>query len=174
MKHAIRGGTRDSSLRGTSRGRGYGGGVPLSFRDARRDDVPRIVELLTDDPLGTARETADLTAYERAFDVIAADPSNELVVGELDGRVVACAQLTFVPTISRGATTRMIVEAVRVDPALRSGGIGAQLMAEAHRRGNERGCALAQLTSDKRRDDAHRFYRRLGYAQSHEGFKLPL
>ena len=148
--------------------------MPLSFRDARRDDLPRIVELLTDDPLGTARETSDVASYERTFDVIEADPSNELVVGEVDGHVIACAQLTFIPTISRGGTTRMVVEAVRVDPALRSGGIGAQLMAEAHRRGVERGCALAQLTSDKRRGDAHRFYRRLGYTQSHEGFKLPL
>ncbi|WP_029289412.1 GNAT family N-acetyltransferase [Cellulomonas sp. HZM] len=146
----------------------------LTFRDAVRKDLPRIVELLAADSLGAGRETTDLAPYEAAFALVDADPANELVVGVLDGRVVATMQLTFVPTVSRGGTLRMIVEAVRVDEALRGRGGGTQLMAEAHRRGRDRGARLAQLTSDKSRADAHRFYRRLGYAQSHEGFKLEL
>ena len=148
--------------------------MDLTFRDARRDDLPRIIALLTDDALGAGREKAPMLAYEQAFDTVAADGNNVLVVGELDGEVVASMQLTFIPTISRGGSTRMLVEAVRVDTRLRNQGLGSLLMAEAHRRGRERGCTLAQLTSDKRRSDAHRFYTRLGYAQSHEGFKLSL
>ncbi|RHA39011.1 GNAT family N-acetyltransferase [Cellulomonas rhizosphaerae] len=148
--------------------------MDVTFRDARRDDLTRIVTLLTDDAIGAGREGASLDEYEATFATIDADPNNLLVVGELDGVVVATMQLTFVPTISRGASTRMIVEAVRVDSTLRGRGVGRLLMDEAHRRGRERGCALAQLTSDKRRGDAHRFYRALGYEQSHEGFKLAL
>ena len=148
--------------------------LDVTFRDARRDDLTRIVALLTDDVIGAGREGASSEAYEAAFATIDTDPNNLLVVGELDGEVVATMQLTFVPTISRGASTRMVVEAVRVDSRLRGRGVGRLLMDEAHRRGRERGCALAQLASDKRRTDAHRFYRALGYEQSHEGFKLAL
>lgn len=148
--------------------------LDLTFRDARSADLARIVELLTDDAFGATREQAAPAAYRTAWEAIEADPNNVVVVGQLDGEVVATMQLTFVPTISRGASTRMIVEAVRVDSALRGRGVGRLLMDEAHRRGRERGCRLAQLTSDKRRGDAHRFYRSLGYEQSHEGFKLAL
>jgi GNAT superfamily N-acetyltransferase len=83
-------------------------------------------------------------------------------------------QLTFIPGVARNGASRLQVEAVRVDRSLRGQGIGRRLMEYAHERGRARGCVLAQLTSDKRRPEAHRFYRSLGYEQSHEGFKLPL
>lgn len=148
--------------------------MDLIFRDARRDDLPRIVELIADDAIASARTGAYGEAHERAFAAIAADPGNELVVAEADGRVVGVMQLTYIPSISRDAGTRLLVEAVRVDAALRGAGLGTRLMEHAHERGRARGCTLAQLTSDKRRPDAHRFYRALGYEQSHEGFKRAL
>lgn len=113
-------------------------------------------------------------AHVAGFEAIEASPQDELLVGELDGEVVACLQLTFVPGISRNGATRLLVEAVRVDARLRGQGLGRELMEHAHARGRERGCVLAQLTSDKQRPDAHQFYRGLGYTQSHEGFRLPL
>ncbi|MCA5893729.1 GNAT family N-acetyltransferase [Isoptericola sp. NEAU-Y5] len=146
----------------------------LRFRAARHADLARVVELIADDAVAAARTGTYGPAHEAAFDAIEASANDELVVAELDGEVVGVMQLTFVPGISRNGATRLLVEAVRVDTRLRSQGLGRALMEHAHARGRERGCTLAQLTSDKQRPDAHRFYRSLGYAQSHEGFKLPL
>ena len=147
---------------------------PVTFRTARLDDLARVVELIADDAIA-ARRTGELgDEHHVAFAAIDADPNNELVVADVGGEVVGVMQLTFVPGISRRGATRLLVEAVRVDARLRGQGIGRAMMAWAHERGRERGASLAQLTSDKARGDAHRFYRSLGYAQSHEGFKLPL
>ncbi|GAA1737772.1 GNAT family N-acetyltransferase [Isoptericola hypogeus] len=146
----------------------------VAFRPAVRDDLARIVELIADDAVAATRTGAFGPAHVAGFEAIAASTNDELVVAELDGEVVGTMQLTFVPGISRNGATRLLVEAVRVDARLRGRGLGRALMEHAHARGRERGCALAQLTSDKQRPEAHRFYRSLGYAQSHEGFKLPL
>lgn len=146
----------------------------VTFRPATRDDLPRVVELIADDAVAAARTGSFGPAHLAGFEAIEASANDELVVAELDGEVVGTMQLTFVPGISRNGATRLLVEAVRVDARLRGRGLGRALMEHAHARGRERGCALAQLTSDKERPDAHRFYRSLGYAQSHEGFKLPL
>ncbi|WP_353707871.1 GNAT family N-acetyltransferase [Cellulosimicrobium sp. ES-005] len=146
----------------------------LVFRTAVAADLPRVVELIADDAIARDR-TGDVgPEHEAAFAAIDADPNNALVVVERDGEVVGTMQLTVVPGISRHGASRLLVEAVRVDRRLRGQGVGRAMMAWAHAWGRERGCALAQLTSDKQRDDAHRFYRSLGYEQSHEGFKLPL
>lgn len=148
--------------------------MSITLRNARRDDLERIVELIADDAVAAERTGAYGEAHVRGFEAIEASPDNELVVAESDGRIVGVAQLTYIPGISRNGATRLLVEAVRVDATLRGQGIGRLLMEYAHERGRERGATLAQLTSDKQRPDAHRFYRSLGYAQSHEGFKLPL
>ncbi len=148
----------------------------VTFRRARRDDLPRLLALLADDALGKNREavgTAD-PAYSTAFDVIDRDNNQMLLVGELAGEVVAMLQLTFIPGLSRRGAWRANIEAVRVASHLRSQGIGARLMEEAHQIARKRGCRLAQLTSDKQRPDAHRFYEQLGYTPSHTGFKLVL
>ncbi|MGN7703476.1 N-acetyltransferase family protein [Cellulosimicrobium sp. 22601] len=146
----------------------------LVFRTAVAADLPRVVELIADDAIARDR-TGDVgPEHEAAFAAIDADPNNALVVVERDGEVVGTMQLTVVPGISRHGASRLLVEAVRVDRRLRGQGVGRAMMAWAHAWGRDRGCALAQLTSDKQRDDAHRFYRSLGYEQSHEGFKLPL
>jgi len=148
--------------------------MDLIFREAQRADLERIVELIADDVVAARRTGAYGEAHVRGFEAIAASPDNELVVVEQGGEVIGVMQLTFIPGVSRNGASRLLVEAVRVSKDRRGQGIGRRLMEHAHERGRARGCALAQLTSDKQRPDAHRFYRGLGYEQSHEGFKLPL
>ncbi|MBL9062728.1 GNAT family N-acetyltransferase [Tabrizicola sp.] len=144
------------------------------FRDATRADVAAIVALLTDDPLGKGREGAEAQAYLDAFDDIAANPMHQLIVGEAGGRIIACAQLTVLAGLSRGGSRRALIEAVRVAADLRSQGLGAALMAECEARARAAGCTMIQLTTDRSRLDAHRFYERLGYVASHLGMKKPL
>ena len=149
----------------------------MEFRIARRDDVPAILALLADDEIARSRgpvtEEADAALW-RAFEVIDADPHNELIVGVDGGEVIATCQLTFTAGLSRGGATRMTIEAVRVRADRRGGGHGRQLMAYAVDRARARGCRLAQLTTDKRREDARRFYESLGFTATHEGMKLAI
>lgn len=152
-----------------------------TLRVARLADLPTLIELLFDDDLGRQREAATSGAdqlapadYRDAFEAIAADPRNELVVAEHDGAVVAMMQLTYIPSLSRLGAERMQIEAVRVRSDLRGRGLGQQMIEWALERGRQRGCRLAQLTTDKRRVDAHRFYLRLGFKATHEGMKLVL
>ncbi len=145
------------------------------FRDAHCRDVPAIVSLLSDDPLGQAREGAELKAYLDAFDRITANPMHQLIVAEDDaGRVVATCQLTVLDGLSRGGATRAVIEAVRVADDQRSNGIGAALMAECEHRARAAGAAILQLTTDKTRQRAHAFYDRLGFVPSHIGYKKRL
>lgn len=142
---------------------------------ARAEDIPAIVAMLADDPLGSVRETPDdLTPYLKAFAVIDADPHQYLAVARRDGRVVGTLQLTTLPGLSRTAATRAQVESVRVHADERGGGLGTELLEWAEREARERGCVLLQLTSDATREDARRFYERLGYEASHVGFKKPI
>jgi len=145
------------------------------FRTATRADLPAIIALLADDVLGKARDFAVVDdAYERAFADIDADPRNLLVVADDGGEVVACMQLTYIPGLGRHGAERSQIEAVRVRADRRGTGLGARFMTWAIDRARERGCALVQLTTDKSRADAHRFYARLGFVASHEGMKLAL
>jgi GNAT superfamily N-acetyltransferase len=147
----------------------------MILRAAVRADLPAIVALLADDVLGKARDHAVVDdAYERAFADIDSDPRNLLVVAEDGGEVVACLQVTYIPGLGRHGAERALVEAVRVRSDRRGQGIGEQLMRWTVDRARQRGCALVQLTSDKSRSDAHRFYTRLGFVASHEGMKLTL
>ncbi len=150
----------------------------LTYRQARRADLPMLVRLLADDPLGQSRERATdplPAVYEDAFAAIDADPNNELVVVEdAAGKLVATLQLTFIPCLSLMGGTRLQIESVRVDPEQRGKGLGETVFRWAIERGRERGCRLAQLTTNKTRADALRFYERLGFTASHEGMKLML
>ncbi len=150
-------------------------GRDLPLRRARATDVAAIVALVADDPIAAGREQAgDHPAYEQAFAAVDRDPHQLLVVAEDDGDVAATLQLTFIPGLSRGGAWRAQIEAVRVAPDLRGHGVGSQLIAWAVDEARRRGCSLVQLTTDKRRADAHRFYERWGFTRSHEGFKLVL
>ncbi|WP_413876740.1 N-acetyltransferase family protein [Albidovulum sp.] len=143
----------------------------IRFRDATREDVPAVVALLAEDTLGATREGTDLAPYLAAFDTMQAERANTLIVGEEAGRIVATCQITFITGLSLRASRRAQVESVRVASDLRGRGIGAALMAEAEARARAAGCALVQLTTNRARADAHRFYERLGFTPSHLGFK---
>ncbi|MDQ1009700.1 GNAT superfamily N-acetyltransferase [Streptomyces sp. V4I23] len=147
----------------------------LQIRPAVAEDIPAIVALLADDPLGAQRESPDdLAPYTAAFERLAADPHQHPIVAVRDGRVVGTLQLTVIPGLSRRGTTRSIIEAVRIHADERGSGLGAQLIEWAVEKSRGLGCQLVQLTSDATRTDAHRFYERLGFEPSHIGFKLTL
>jgi GNAT superfamily N-acetyltransferase len=152
--------------------------APVVLRRAVAGDVPALVALLADDQLGAARDGVDdpasLAPYLRAFEAVDADPAHELVVAQAGGVVVGTMQLSFLPGLARRGALRAQVEAVRVAAAHRSSGLGSAMLTWAVEEARRRGCALVQLTTDKRRTDAHRFYARLGFTASHEGFKLLL
>jgi GNAT superfamily N-acetyltransferase len=149
----------------------------LSFRLATREDLDDIVRMLADDPLGAKRETYASPlpeTYHKAFEAIDRDPNNDLVIAILAGRVVGVLQLTFIPYLTYRGSWRALIEGVRVDSTTRSGGIGKKMVEWAIERAKRRGCHMVQLTSDKSRPDAIRFYEGLGFVPSHEGLKLHL
>ncbi|MEU2391564.1 GNAT family N-acetyltransferase [Streptomyces sp. NPDC007369] len=143
----------------------------MILREATRPDLPFVLALLDDDGAVRAEATE---AHERAFAAIEADARNEMLVLADGHEVVGCLQLTYIPGLGQGGGERALVEAVRIRADRRGGGLGAELMRLAVERARGRGCGLVQLTSNKRRSAAHRFYERLGFARSHEGFKLHL
>ena len=145
------------------------------FRPARRDDLPAIVALLADDPLGRDREMAGAAlhpCYAQAYLAIERDANQLLAVAEREGRIVGCLQLSFIPGLTRQGTWRGQIEGVRVAGAARGGGIGHAMLRWAIAECRRRGCGLVQLTSDERRPDAHRFYEALGFRATHRGYKL--
>jgi len=149
----------------------------LVFRPARREDLPIIVWMLAEDDLGSRRERFEEPlpdSYYKGFDEIDKDSNHELIVAEMNGKVVGTLQLMFLPSISYQGGMRAQVESVRVDGKLRNQGIGAEMMKWAIERAKERDAHLVQLTSHKSRNDAHRFYERLGFTKSHVGMKLSL
>lgn len=148
----------------------------MELREARREDIRRVVEMLADDDLARSREdlTGDMAAYHAAFDAIAADPNNTLYVWDDNGAVMGCLQLTFLPGISYQGAWIAQVEGVRVDSSLRGTGVGEKMMEAVIAKSRERGCKQLQLTTNKKRTDAQRFYSRLGFVGSHEGMKLAL
>ncbi|MFB6558428.1 MULTISPECIES: GNAT family N-acetyltransferase [unclassified Streptomyces] len=147
----------------------------LTIRPATEADVPAIVALLADDPLGSTRESPDdLTPYLAALKRLTGDPNQHLVVAVRADRVVGTLQLTIVPGLSRKGATRSLIEGVRVHADERGGGLGTRFVEWAVEKSRAENCALVQLTSDVTRTDAHRFYERLGFTASHVGFKLQL
>ncbi|ADO73289.1 GNAT family N-acetyltransferase [Stigmatella aurantiaca] len=149
----------------------------LTFRKATLDDLPVIVSLLADDVLGAGRESVVTPLpdkYLRAFEAVDRDENQFLLVVEDRGSIVGTLQLTFIPGIARGGAWRGQIEAVRVSSARRGERVGEAMFAWAIETCRQRGCALVQLTTDKSRSDAHRFYERLGFAATHAGYKLNL
>ncbi|MFJ6927116.1 GNAT family N-acetyltransferase [Streptomyces nigra] len=147
----------------------------LEIRPAVAEDVPAIVGMLADDPLGAQRESPDdLTPYLAALERLQGDPHQHVVVAAREGRVVGTLQLTIVPGLSRRGATRSIIEGVRIHADERGSGLGTRLIEWAVDESRRQECHLVQLTSDKTRTDAHRFYERLGFTASHTGFKLQL
>nr|WP_241668189.1 GNAT family N-acetyltransferase [Pedococcus bigeumensis] len=150
-------------------------GGEVVLRRATAADVGAIVALIADDQLGATRDDpANLAAYLPAFAAIDADPAQLLVVLDDGGTVVGTMQVSFIPGLSRGGAMRGQIEAVRVAASHRGRRLGEQMIRWAVEESGRRGCALVQLTTDKSRADAQRFYERLGFTASHEGFKMTL
>ncbi|WP_071797270.1 GNAT family N-acetyltransferase [Natronohydrobacter thiooxidans] len=150
--------------------------MTLIFRKAVETDLPAIVRLLADDQLGARRETdvTDLAPYRHALHEISADRNQFLCVAERDGQVLGTLQLTFIPGLSRAGAKRGQIEAVRVARDHRNAGIGRAMLDWAIAQCRAQNCALVQLTTDRSRSDAHRFYDSLGFTASHLGYKLTL
>ena len=151
----------------------------LTFRMATKNDLHAIVAMLSDDELAENREKAIDGAgvseeYAKAFADMEKEQYNHMLLAESEGRIVGALQLVFIPGLSRKGTRRALVESVRVASDTRGKNVGTALMKEAVRLAREAGCGLAQLDSDTRRTRAHLFYRRLGFVQSHMGFKKQL
>jgi ribosomal protein S18 acetylase RimI-like enzyme len=147
----------------------------MALREARRDDVRQIVEMLIDDDLGKSREDLnDLSPYLKGFDAIAADALNTQYVWEENGELLGCLQLTVIPGIGQRGLLRAQVEGVRVKGTRRGSGVGARMMQAVMAIARERGCDIMQLTTNKARKDAQRFYEQLGFEKSHEGMKVKL
>jgi len=148
------------------------------LREAVAEDVPALVELLAADQLGATRDGItsqdDMRAYLRAFGVLDADPAHLLLLGANGDDVIATTQLSFLPGLARRGALRAQIEAVRVREDYRGKGIGAAMIEWAIHEAQRRGCALVQLMTDNSRDQAHRFYKRLGFVASHQGLKLKI
>ncbi|MGN7408802.1 MULTISPECIES: GNAT family N-acetyltransferase [unclassified Sporosarcina] len=147
----------------------------MHFRKATENDIPSIVALLADDELGSARESTEdyvVNDYVEAFAEMEAQSGNQLILAIDDQKVVGCLQLTLIPGLARRGLKRAQIEGVRVDRRYRSQGVGQALFERAISIAKSEGAGLVQLTTDKQRVDAHRFYERLGFISSHEGMKL--
>ncbi len=149
----------------------------IIFRDATEADLGNIVAMLADDPLGARREAVSASIdprYQSAFQAITDDLNQVLAVAVADGNVVGCMQLSFIPGLSRQGMWRGQIESVRIAASHRGSGLGRQFFEWAIENCRARGCELVQLTTDKQRGDALRFYQSLGFTASHEGMKLAL
>jgi ribosomal protein S18 acetylase RimI-like enzyme len=149
----------------------------LIFRRAGPNDLPAIIAMLADDRLGTSREKPDLpldAAYLAAFREIDTDPNQYLLVAELEGNVIGTAQITFIPGLTHTGSKRGVIEAVRIASAHRGMRIGSRMIAHCIELCRKRGCAQVQLTTNKTRIAAHNFYEKLGFTQSHFGYKMML
>jgi GNAT superfamily N-acetyltransferase len=147
----------------------------ITFRTATKADLPVITAMLADDEIAENRENASVPeCYSQAFAAMAKEVFNRMLLAERDGKIVGSLQLVFIPGLSRNGTRRALIESVRVKSDARGQNIGTALMKEAIRLAKENGCGLVQLDSDLRRPRAHLFYRRLGFVQSHAGFKKAL
>jgi GNAT superfamily N-acetyltransferase len=149
----------------------------IRFRIATEKDLDSIVAMLADDVLGSKRERYEHPlpiSYIKAFEAITSDPNNELVVACDGNKVIGVQQITFTPYITHQGAWRATIEGVRTLASVRGKGVGTELIKWAIQRAEERGCHLVQLTTDKKRPDALRFYERLGFKATHEGLKLKL
>ena len=149
----------------------------LVFRKATKNDLTNLVSLLADDELGSKREDPTLPTNQRYIDTfhnIEKDQNNELTVVECDGNLVGMLQLTFIPYLTHTGSWRCLIEGVRIARDFRGQGVGSKFINWAIQRAKQRKCAIVQLTSDKQRPGALKFYEALGFVASHEGFKLKI
>ena len=151
--------------------------MSIELRSARESDLEAIVAMLADDPLGAQRESPGLPldrVYREAFAAIEENPHDRIIVASEGDRVLGCLQLSFLPGLSHRGAWRAQIESVRVAATERGRGLGELLVEHARERAIAKGCRMLQLTTDQSREDALRFYERLGFRSTHWGMKLPL
>ena len=151
--------------------------MSIIIREAELKDLPQMVKLMADDTLGSGRELYKdplPQCYIDAFNNICNDKNSILLVVCDGENVIGNLQITFTQYLSYMGSVRATIENVRVAEDRRNAGIGTQLMNYAIDLAKEKGCNIVQLPSNKVRKDAHRFYKRLGFENSHEGMKLKL
>lgn len=149
----------------------------VEFRFATIDDLPSMVALLNEDILGMQRERMDTESrvrYELAFHAIQKQEGNQILLGVLKDEIIAMLQLTFIPGLAHQGGCRAQIEAVRVKDTVRGEGVGKLLFGKAIEISKQAGCVMVQLTTDRRRDDAIRFYESIGFTPTHWGMKLPI
>jgi ribosomal protein S18 acetylase RimI-like enzyme len=144
----------------------------ILIRKACKNDINSIVSLLKDDELGGVREELGHPNYLLAFNKINNDPQQLLIVCELDNLIIGTAQLTLIPYINRKGITRGLIEGVRVHSSYRGKGIGKEMFKWLINESRQRGCKIVQLTTDKSRIEALKFYKSLGFIDTHIGMKL--
>ena len=148
----------------------------MTFRKATRNDVSKIVEMIADDELGKTRENYQTPLpieYLNAFENITADQNQELIVVENENaEIIGTLQLSFIQYLTYRGGIRAQIEAVRIRKEMRGKGIGKAMIEWAINRANERNAHLLQLTTDKKRPEAIKFYEDLGFKATHEGMKI--
>lgn len=151
--------------------------MSVTFRPAVAGDLPAMIALLADDPLGASRETvADPLpdSYRQAFETIHGDPCHTLLLAVDGDCILAMLQLSYLPHLTHRGGWRAQIEGVRVAADRRGTGIGRRLIEHALSLAAGRGCRMVQLTTDRRRPDAIRFYEACGFTASHVGLKRGL
>ena len=149
----------------------------LSYRKAKESDLPQLIKMLADDQLGASREDSSAppnSAYIKAFKNINSDPNNKLIVVEINNMIIGMLQITYIPYLSHKGAWRCLIEAVRIHKNYRSQGFGSEVFKWAIEQAKNKKCHIVQLTSNKERSSAIRFYKALGFSATHEGFKLVL
>ncbi len=149
----------------------------LKFRLAKKDDLIDIIKMLSDDTLGATREKFENILsdnYLKAFENITNDPNHELTIIELNADKVGTYHLTFIQYLTHQGGLRAQIEAVRTSSNYRGQGIGTKMFKYIIERAKQRGCNMVQLTSDKQRPEAIKFYETIGFVSTHEGMKLKL
>jgi len=141
------------------------------------EDLLNIVKMLADDTLGSSREKFSNNLsdnYLKAFEIINSDKNQKLTIVEMNGEIVATFHLIFIQYLTYHGGLRAQIEAVRTNSKYRGQGIGRKVFEYAIQRSKEKGCVLLQLTTDKKRPDAIRFYEAIGFVPTHEAMKLNL
>ncbi len=151
--------------------------MKLVFREAEEHELLTLIKLFADDKLGSQREDVSTPINERyitAFNKIQADPNNEIIVATRNDRIIGMMQLTYIPSLGIMGAKRSIIGGVRVQRQLRGQGLGTKLIEWGINRSKDKGCNFVQITSDKKRPEAIRFYKKLGFKDTHEGLRYTI
>lgn len=146
----------------------------MEIRNAKFEDLEFIIEMLADDDLGSKREDFRIPipeSYVKAFNEITSDKGQNLMVVQDNGVVIGTFQLSIIPYLTYQGRSRAQMEAVRVSSKYRGKGIGKKMIEWCLEFAHKQNCHVLQLTTDKKRPDAIRFYKSLGFIDSHEGMK---